>query len=271
MVATPLGHLRDITLRALDVLGAVDVIAAEDTRASATLLAAHGIRTKMMAAHEHNERTAAARIVELIAAGRRVAFITDAGTPAVSDPGARIVRAVQEAGQTVVPVPGPSAVACALSVAGCEGPFTFAGFLPPKSAARRAALRALAGTRATLVFYEAPHRIAETAADLALEFEASRRVVLMRELTKRFETIQALTVAELAPWLAADPNRRRGEFVLVIDPAPAGRHDADEADRVLRLLLAELPVKGAARLAAEITGQPRNDLYRRALAIRGDA
>ncbi|MBL8382111.1 MAG: 16S rRNA (cytidine(1402)-2'-O)-methyltransferase [Burkholderiales bacterium] len=271
MVGTPIGHLRDITLRALDVLAAVDLIAAEDTRASAALLAAHGIRTPTIAAHEHNEASAAARIVAAVAGGARVALITDAGTPAISDPGARIVRAVLGAGLAAVPVPGASALTSALSVAGWDGPFRFIGFLPPKSAARRTALRRLARDPAALVFYEAPHRIAETAADLALEFEPQRRLVLARELTKRFETVAVLSVATLGPWLAADANRRRGEFVLVVDGAAAADHDAGDAERVLALLLEELPVRSAARLAAAITGAPRRALYARALALRGDA
>ncbi len=271
VVATPLGNLRDITLRALDVLAAVDVVAAEDTRTSATLLGAHGIRTQLMAAHDHNERAAAARIVELLVSGQSVALISDAGTPAVSDPGARIVRAVQDAGLPVTPIPGPSAAISALSVAGFEGPFEFHGFLPPKSAARRARLRELKALPRTLVLYEAPHRIVELAHDMQAEFEPLRRVVVARELTKRFENVAPLTVAGLKQWLEQDTNRQRGEFVLVVEGAQPDDKDSAEALRVLELLLAELPVKSAARLASAITGASKNTLYERALKLKAAA
>lgn len=271
VVATPLGNLRDITLRALDVLAAVDVVAAEDTRTSATLLGAHGIRTQLMAAHDHNEQAAAARIVELLVSGQSVALISDAGTPAISDPGARIVRAVQDAGLVVTPIPGPSAAISALSVAGFEGPFEFRGFLPPKSAARRARLRDLKALPRTLVLYEAPHRIVELAHDLQAEFEPARRVVVARELTKRFETVAPLTVASLKGWLEHDTNRQRGEFVLVIEGARPDDQDNAETLRVLGLLLAELPVKSAARLAAAITGAPKNTMYEKALEQKAGA
>ena len=274
VVATPIGNLRDITLRALEILQSVAVIAAEDTRTSATLLAHHGIATKVIAAHEHNEAQAAQRITGLLQAGQSVALITDAGTPAISDPGARIVRAVREAGLAVVPIPGANAAIAALSASGLEGPFHFAGFLSPKSSARRGALRAWLTLPATLVLYEAPHRILELARDLAEEYPGERRVVLARELTKRFESIHATTVAQAAGWLEGDPNRLRGEFVVLIEaatPAPAAALDA-QAERVLGLLLAEMPVKSAARLAAAITGAPRNALYARALELKaGDA
>ena len=271
MVATPIGNLRDITLRAMDVLRAVDVIAAEDTRTSAPLLASFGARAQLIAAHDHNEGAAAQRIVELLAAGHPVALISDAGTPAVSDPGARIVRAVLAAGFPVSPVPGPSAAISALSVSGCEGPFLFTGFTPPKSAARRTVLRELALSSHNVVLYEAPHRILDLARDLALEFEPGRRIVLMRELTKRFETVHALPIGELHEWLAADGNRQRGEFVLVIEGLRERDDDRIEADRVLRLLLEELPVRSAAKIAAGITGQAKNSLYQRALELKGDA
>ena len=269
VVATPLGNLRDITLRAIDVLGAVDTVAAEDTRTSATLLAAHGIRTRLIAAHDHNEPRAAAKVVELLAAGRSVALISDAGTPAVSDPGALIVRAVRAAGFNVVPVPGPNAAVTALCAAGFEGAFHFAGFLPPRSAARRTALRELKDLPATLVLYEAPHRIVELAQDLAIEFEGQRTLVIARELTKHFETIHATTVVDALAWLEADANRRRGEFVVLVGRAPAKAEAVDaEARRVLALLLAELPVRQAAKLAAAITGAPKNALYEQALVLK---
>jgi 16S rRNA (cytidine1402-2'-O)-methyltransferase len=269
VVATPLGNLRDITLRALDVLGAVDLVAAEDTRTTTALFNALGIRATLFAAHDHNEDSAARRIVETLAAGRAVALVTDAGTPAISDPGARVVRAVLEAGHRVIPLPGPSAITCALSAAGFEGAFRFEGFLPPKPSARRTRLTALKAETATLVLYEAPHRIVELAVDMAAVLEATRRVVIGRELTKRFETVHATTVAALPAWLAEDGNRQRGEFVVIIEGAGEIAHDTLEADRVLGLLLSELPVKSAARLACAITGGAKNALYARALELKG--
>ena len=274
VAATPLGNLDDITLRAIATLRAVDLIAAEDTRTSATLLRHHGIDTKTMAAHQHNEAAAAARIVVLLQEGKSVALISDAGTPGVSDPGARIVRAVRAAGFAVIPLPGPNAVVTALSASGFEGSFYFAGFLPPKSAARSKVLTGLRSLAATLVLYEAPHRIVDLAQDLSAVFEAARRIVIARELTKRFETIHACTVGEVQAWLAADANQQRGEFVVLIEAAPP--HDAgdgrngldDEARRVLAILLAELPVKTAAALTARITGQSKNALYQEALALK---
>jgi len=272
VVATPIGNLQDLSLRAIAVLKGADVIAAEDTRTSSTLLAHYGISAKLIAAHEHNEMEAAARIVELLHAGKRVALISDAGTPAISDPGARLVRAVRAAGCAVIPVPGANAAVAALSAAGFEGPFHFAGFLPPKSTARRAALRAFSELAATLVVYEAPHRIVELIDDLALEYPGERRVVLARELTKRFESIHATTAAEAPAWLAGDTNRQRGEFVVLVEAAPAqAREVGSEAERVLGLLLAELPVKTAAKLAAAISGAPRNALYARALELKQDS
>jgi len=272
VVATPIGNLQDLSLRAIAVLKGADVIAAEDTRTSSTLLAHYGISAKLIAAHEHNEMEAAARIVELLHAGKRVALISDAGTPAISDPGARLVRAVRAAGCAVIPVPGANAAVAALSAAGFEGPFHFAGFLPAKSTARRAALRAFSELAATLVVYEAPHRIVELIDDLALEYPGERRVVLARELTKRFESIHATTAAEAPAWLAGDTNRQRGEFVVLVEAAPAqAREVGSEAERVLGLLLAELPVKTAAKLAAAISGAPRNALYARALELKQDS
>jgi 16S rRNA (cytidine1402-2'-O)-methyltransferase len=272
VVATPLGNLDDITFRAITTLKSVALIAAEDTRTSATLLRHYGIQTKTIAAHQHNEAGAAARIVELLAEGKSVALISDAGTPGVSDPGARIVQTVRAAGHAVVPVPGANAAVAALSASGFEGPFHFAGFLAPKSAARRKVLAGLKNAPATLVCYEAPHRILDLAEDLALEFEGNRRVVVARELTKRFETIYACTVSELAAWLAADSNQQRGEFVVLVEGATEqadteGALDA-ETQRVLELVLSELPVKTAAALTARITGAAKNALYAAALEIK---
>lgn len=266
VVATPLGNLEDITLRALAVLRGAALIAAEDTRTSATLLRHYGITAPTLAAHEHNEHEAATRIIAALTTGHAVALISDAGTPAVSDPGARIVRAVRAAGFPVIPVPGPNAAIAALSVSGLDGPFHFAGFLAPKSGARRKQLAALKPLGATLVLYEAPHRILDLAADLALELEPAREVIIARELTKRFETLHACRIDELAAWLAADANQQRGEFVVLVEGAPEATGMDAEALRVLDLLLADMPVKSAAALAAKITGQSKNDLYAAALA-----
>lgn len=272
VVATPLGNLQDMGLRALAVLRGVEVIACEDTRHSQRLLDAFGITTRLVALHEHNEQAAAGLVIRMLEEGKRVALITDAGTPAVSDPGARAVARVQEAGFPVVPVPGACAAVAALSASGlADGHFHFHGFLPTKSAARRAALEALKGVPGTLVFYEAPHRIAETLDDLAATLESTRQIVVARELTKMFEQIVRMPLAEAPAWLAADSNRGRGEFVLLVSAAPASEGLSPEAERVLGLLLAELPVKQAAKLAAAISGASKNALYERALELKAQA
>jgi 16S rRNA (cytidine1402-2'-O)-methyltransferase len=272
VVATPLGNLRDVTLRALDVLAGVDLIAAEDTRVTHALLAHHRITTRTLSLHEHNERARAGRIIDLLTAGRSVALVTDAGTPALSDPGALLVDAVLAAGRRVVPVPGPSAVAAALSVSGLTAPqWLFCGFLPAKAAARRRMLAGLCAYPFALVFYEAPHRIVATVAALAETLGPNRRLVIARELTKHFESIHRCGLGEAAAWLAADPDRVRGEFVLIVDapPASAARSSEDNAnDAVLEALLAELTLAKAVRVAVAVTGAPRNVLYRRALALR---
>jgi 16S rRNA (cytidine1402-2'-O)-methyltransferase len=266
VVATPLGNLQDLSPRARAVLATVDVVAAEDTRHSQRLFAAFGIAARLVAVHQHNEQEAAGRIVDWLAAGRHVALITDAGTPAVSDPGARLVARVRSAGHPVVPVPGACAAVAALSVAGiAEGGFRFVGFLPAKAAARRAALTKLAGERDALVFYEAPHRVTACVADMAEIFGGGREILIARELTKLHEEIAAMPLAETGAWFAADAHRERGEFVLVVHGAAEnGELDAGAA-RTLRLLLAELPLKTAVRLAAEISGASRNGLYSHAL------
>ena len=269
VVATPLGNLADITLRALDVLRAADFVAAEDTRHTRRLLDHHGIATRLVAAHEHNEREAGAGIVAAIAEGKRVALVSDAGTPAVSDPGARIVRAVSEAGLRVIPVPGPSALTAAISASGLtDAHVMFCGFLPSRAGARGEAIEALKPFDAALVFYEAPHRVAETIADLAARLEPQREIVIARELTKLFESIARMPLADAPAWLATDLNRSRGEFVLLVSAPPPRQGLAAEAERVLTALLAELPLKQAVRLAARITGEPRNALYERALSIK---
>ncbi len=269
VVATPLGNLHDITLRALALLAAVDVVAAEDTRHSQRLLDACGIRTRMIAVHQHNEQAAAGQLVDLLGAGQQVALITDAGTPAVSDPGARLVARVREAGHPVVPLPGPCAAVAALSVSGfAEGGFRFLGFLPAKSAARCGVLAGLRDAPDALVFYEAPHRIVECIADMAQVFGGEREILIAREMTKLHEQIVRLPLGEAADWFAADANRSRGEFVLVIAGAPARVGLSAEAERILGLLLGEVPLKVAARLAADISGESKNALYARALELK---
>jgi 16S rRNA (cytidine1402-2'-O)-methyltransferase len=271
VVATPLGNLRDITLRALDVLASVDVIAAEDTRVTVKLLARHGIATRMLSLHAHNERRRAVEIVSLLGAGKSVALVSDAGTPAVSDPGAALVHAVAEAGYAVVPVPGPSAVIAALSASGMTAPqWLFCGFLPAAATARRAALARLRDYPGAVVFYEAPHRVAATLDALVAVLGPERGLVVAREMTKRFETIHRCRLGEAPAWLAADPDRARGEFVLIVDAHGAAMQTGDNADahdRMLSALLAELPVAQAVRLAVKLTGAPRNRLYERALRL----
>lgn len=271
VVATPIGNLGDITMRALSVLRAADIIACEDTRHTARLASHFGLAAQMVAVHQHNERESAQRLIDAVSAGKVVALVSDAGTPAVSDPGARVVRVCQEAGCAVVPLPGPSAVVTALSASGLlDDHFVFVGFLPNKQAARRAAIRAWANVPAALVFYESPHRIVDAVADLAVELEPTRELVIAREITKTFEQIVRLPLAQAADWLAADDNRQRGEFVLLVSAPPErAADDLDaHAEKVLGLLLSELPLKSASRLASEITGASRNALYARALQIK---
>lgn len=271
VVATPLGNLADITLRALDTLRGVDAVAAEDTRHSGRLLAHFGVRKPMIALHEHNERKATGRVLEHLRSGGAVALVTDAGTPAVSDPGAGCVAAVRAAGFRVIPVPGPSALTAALSVAGEAGPhFLFYGFLPPKPAARRKALAGLEALPFPVVFYEAPHRIRETLADLAGVLGDDRSVLVCRELTKQFESIDRVALGEAVDWLGQDPNRERGEFVLIVSGATRRQEDRPgEAQRVLSLLLDALPTRAAVDLACAITGEPRKPLYEAALRAKG--
>jgi 16S rRNA (cytidine1402-2'-O)-methyltransferase len=270
VVATPIGNLADITLRAIDTLKSVDRVAAEDTRVSGQLLAHFNISRPLVSIREHNEREAANKVIAWIAAGEAVAYVSDAGTPAVSDPGARLVAAVRAAGLTVVPVPGVSAVTTALSAAGLEsGQWLFHGFLPPKTGARKAQLQTLAALRSALVFYEAPHRIEETLADMAAVLDSTRQVTLARELTKRFESIVTLPLREASDWLAADPNHVRGEFVVIVHPPAATAATVDaEAIRVLNVLLGALPPTLAAKLASQITGRSKAELYKMTLALK---
>lgn len=270
MVATPIGNLRDITIRALDVLKNVDIVAAEDTRQTHKLLSHHGIGARMVAVHEHNERRAAEQIVSLLAGGKSVALVTDAGTPGLSDPGACAVAKAREHGLRVVPLPGPSALTAAISVAALSASrFLFAGFLPSRPAERRTALGRLAATSDPIVFYEAPHRVAQTLRDMARILGGERRVVIARELTKVFEEIHECALDAAVAWLEHKQERSRGEFVLVVGPAPAAQAEEPRApENVLRILLAQLPLKQAVALAAEITGARRKVLYQRALAWR---
>ncbi len=277
MVATPIGNLADLTLRAIEVLARADAVACEDTRVSAALLRHLGLDKPLLAVHEHNEHGAAQGVVERLAQGQRVAYVSDAGTPAVSDPGAVLVAAVRAAGHRVVPIPGASSAVTALSAAGDvrSSGFEFVGFLPAKGAERRAALQALAAQPRAQVLFEAPHRVQALAAELAQGLP-TRRVSVCRELTKQFESIHTLTAAELPDWFAGDAQRLRGEFVLVLH-APEAVPVSDEADalpaeaeRALRTLLAELPLKQAVALAATLSGAPRNALYQRALALRDE-
>lgn len=270
VVATPIGNLRDISLRALDVLAAADVVAAEDTRNTAHLLSSHGLASRrLMALHQHNERAAAEKILTQLAQGNSVALVTDAGTPAISDPGALLVEAVRNAGHRVVPIPGANAALAALSASGLAAPhFLFYGFLPNKPAARRSELQALAALPYTLVFYEAPHRIVECVADLLTVFGGQRQLVLARELTKLFENIHACTLDDALAWLNADANNQRGEFVLLVSGSGVDHAEEDaEAGRILEILMKELPLKQAVQLTAQISGSGRNQLYRRALQL----
>jgi len=257
-----MGNLADISQRALETLGRVDLIAAEDTRHTAVLLAHHGLRTPLIACHEHNEARLAPRLLERLAAGEDLALVSDAGTPLISDPGYPLVAAARAAGIRVVPIPGPNAAICALSAAGLPSDrFLFLGFPPRTAGKRREQFAALARETGTLVFYEAGNRVLETLADLAQVLGDERRAVVARELTKRFETFLAGTLADLPPRIAGDPDQQKGEFVLLV----AGCRDQDavaaEGERVLRILARTLPLKQAAALAAEITGDKKNRLY----------
>ena len=274
LVATPIGNLADISLRALHVLQLADSVACEDTRHTHALLRAYGIEktaAQLLAVHQHNEVQAAGLVIERLQQRQRVAYASDAGTPAVSDPGARLVAAVRLGGLVVVPIPGPSSVTAALSVAGIDSAgsadqgFVFAGFLPSRSAERASRVQALAAEARAVVVLEAPHRIEALAGALALL--GSRQLTIGRELTKQFEEIASIHCADFPSWLQADANRSRGEFVLVLHPVQIQAEAGDEL-RVLKLLLAELPLKTAVKLALEISGGSRNILYQAALALR---
>ncbi|MEW5863565.1 MAG: 16S rRNA (cytidine(1402)-2'-O)-methyltransferase [Pseudomonadota bacterium] len=264
VVATPIGNLADASPRALEVLAGADLVACEDTRTSRTLFAAHGIAARTVALHAHNERAATARLIAALREGKNVALVSDAGTPAVSDPGALVVAAAHREGIRVVPVPGPSAAIAAYSAAGfAGGRFLFAGFLP---APPGKALDAL-DLPWPVILYEAPHRIAATVRALLERFGPEREIVIAREMTKKFEEVARMRLGDAPAWLEAEPHRRQGEFVLVLGPGEAkAAASAPDPERVLDLLLEALPASEAARLAARITGAPKNALYRAALA-----
>ncbi len=273
VVATPIGNLQDISARALDILGRVAQIAAEDTRHSRKLLSHYGIGTPLTALHEHNEVEQAGRLLRDLEAGRDLALISDAGTPLISDPGYHLVQTVRAAGVRVVPVPGPAACIAALSAAGLPSDrFVFEGFLPTKPAARRQRLEVLRDEPRTLIFYESPHRVVDCLDDMAAVFGTGRQAVIARELSKLYETIEDGTLAALTDWITADPDQQKGEFVILVHGAPArDRTDIDAHDqRVLQLLLQELSLKQAVALAAKITGLPKNRLYEKGIALKTD-
>ena len=271
IVATPIGNVTDISLRALHLLSIADAVACEDTRNTAHLLTRFGLNKPLIAAHQHNEREVADKLVTRLLAGERVALVSDAGTPAVSDPGARIVDAVRAAGLRVLPLPGPSAAITAISASGLlNDQFYFVGFLPAKAKQRENILHSLRGVTATMVFYEAPHRILDCATALVEAFEPTRQVVFARELTKMFEEIHRCPLSEAESWIRADAHREKGEFVVLLEGATEAQDAEDvEAERILNILLAECSVKQAANLTAQITGRKKNALYERALQLKG--
>ena len=274
VVATPIGNLDDISTRAIDVLSQVTRIAAEDTRHSARLLQHLGINTPLVSVHDHNEAGQVQRLIAQLVTGEDLALISDAGTPLISDPGYRLVAAAHEASIQVVPVVGACAAIAALSVAGLPSDrFSFEGFLAAKTSQRQTQLKALANESRTLIFYEAPHRILECVQDMAAIFGSDRRVVLARELTKTFETIKQMTLAELCEFVESDTNQQRGEIVLVVEGAPedSGLMAQQELDALLLKLLKHLPVKATAQLAAELTGHKKNALYDRALELQKES
>lgn len=270
VVATPIGNLADVSQRALGVLAEVDLIAAEDTRHSGRLLQQYQITTKILSLHDHNERDRAPDVVARLSQGKSVALISDAGTPLISDPGFHLVRLAHEQGIKVVPIPGASAMLAALSAAGLPSDrFVFEGFLPSKATARKKRLEAMAAESRTAIFYEAPHRLLDTLADMVSVFGEDRHVVLARELTKTFETIKGDAVGALRQWANDDPNQQKGEIVLLVKglEADEGEEISAEAQRILKLLMAELPLSQASALAAKITGSKKKPLYQLGLSL----
>ncbi|MBX9868810.1 MAG: 16S rRNA (cytidine(1402)-2'-O)-methyltransferase [Burkholderiaceae bacterium] len=270
VVATPIGNICDISLRALHLLTIADVVACEDTRNTAQLMTRYGLHKPLIAAHQHNEHEVALKIIKRLQAGERVALVSDAGTPAVSDPGAKIVDLVLQANLPVTPLPGAAAAMSALSASGLlHQEFYFIGFLPAKASQRETQLQSLLAVCATMIFYEAPHRILDTTQALLNVFGAQRQIVFARELSKLFEEIHRCRLDQALVWLQADSHREKGEYVVLLEGAAPGA-DADqvEAERVLKILLAECSVKQASTLAAQITGQKKNALYQLALSLQ---
>ncbi|WP_417596681.1 16S rRNA (cytidine(1402)-2'-O)-methyltransferase [Oceanospirillum sp.] len=272
VVATPIGNLADISERALKVLRSVDLIAAEDTRHTRQLLMHFTINKPLFSVHDHNEQQRVEKVIAELSAGQDIALVSDAGTPLISDPGFHVVQAVRQAGFRVVPVPGPCALVTALSAAGMPTDrFCFEGFLPAKSSGRKKQLLQVEEETRTLVFYESPHRIVDSLTDMAEVLGGHRRITVAREITKTFETFYTGTLDDVLVWIQADANQQRGEFVLVVTGAPAKEDEeaaAVSAEKVLKVLLGELPVKQAAALCAKITGQKKNALYQQALELQ---
>jgi len=271
VVATPIGNLSDISLRALDILTKVDVVAAEHIQNSRHLLASHSITAKLISLHQHNETAVTDKILALLDSGKCVALVTDAGTPGISDPGAILVKRVREQGYQVIPIPGANAAICAMSAAGIMNPhFLFYGFLPTKSGLRKRELTALKSQNCTLIFYEAPHRILDCVTDMMAIFGTQRQLTVARELTKLFETIHVGTLGDTLAWLQADTNQQKGEFVLLLSGAEIldKSEVSEQARHTLKCLLADLPLKQAVKLATEITGENKNTLYQLALDLK---
>ena len=272
VIATPIGNVGDISLRALHVLSMVDAVACEDTRNTGTLLSRYGLSKSLIAAHEHNERQVADRLISRLQAGDRIALVSDAGTPGISDPGARIVDSVIDAGVRVIPIPGASAPVAALCASGLtQHQFLFVGFLPTTASQRKQQLAKYVNTPSILVFLEAPHRIAETLKALLAAFGPERQIVIAREISKLFEELHRCPLGDALPWLTSHPNHEKGEFVLLLAGADEDSPSQKlEAERMLGILLAELPVSQATSLVARITGQKKNALYKRALEMTSD-
>jgi 16S rRNA (cytidine1402-2'-O)-methyltransferase len=271
VVATPIGNLSDISLRALDILAKVDVVAAEHIQNSRHLLVAHSITAKLISLHQHNEIAVTDKILALLDSGKCIALVTDAGTPGISDPGAILVKRVREHGYPVIPIPGANAAVCALSAAGIINPhFLFYGFLPTKTGLRKRELTTLKSQHCTLIFYEAPHRILECVADMMAIFGAQRQLTIARELTKLFETIHVGTLGDTLAWLQADTHQQKGEFVLLLSGADIldKSEISEQARHTLKCLLIDLPLKQAVKLATEITGENKNTLYQLALDLK---
>lgn len=269
VIGTPIGNMSDISLRALHILGLVDAVACEDTRVTRNLLSFYGLSKELISAHQHNEREIAAKLIDRLRNGDRIALVSDAGTPAVSDPGAKIVDTVRQSGLNVIPIPGPSAAITALSASGFpDKHFLFVGFLPTRAVQRREFLLNLKNVNATLVIYEAPHRIRETLKTLADVFEPSRQILIAREITKLFEEIHRCPLFESTAWLEQNPDHQKGEFVLLVEGTTTSAQTDLQAQHVLSVLLEELPVSSAASLAARITGIKKKKLYEMALQLK---